>query len=104
MTEALNNAFPGVVGDEGIDPETLRSAGRTAGIIGLVMSRALPLFRVVQLRLDRINLVMRETLTGVRVIRAFVRVDHEERRFDGANLELTHFIAQRIEVVSFDIE
>jgi membrane protein len=37
MTEALNNAFPGVVGDEGIDPETLRSAGRTAGIIGLVV-------------------------------------------------------------------
>ncbi|HYO19265.1 MAG TPA: YhjD/YihY/BrkB family envelope integrity protein [Dermatophilaceae bacterium] len=37
MTEALNNAFPGVVGDEGIDPATLQSAGRTAGIIGLAV-------------------------------------------------------------------
>ena len=37
MTEALNNAFPGVVGEDGIDPETLESAGRTAGIIGLVV-------------------------------------------------------------------
>ncbi len=37
MTEALDNAFPGVVGDEGIDPQKLRSAGRTAGTIGLVV-------------------------------------------------------------------
>jgi membrane protein len=37
MTEALDNAFPGVVGDEGIDPETLASTGRTAGIIGLLI-------------------------------------------------------------------
>jgi uncharacterized BrkB/YihY/UPF0761 family membrane protein len=37
MTEALDNAFPGVVGDEGIDPETLASTGRTAGIVGLLI-------------------------------------------------------------------
>ncbi len=37
MTEALNNAFPGVVGAEGIDPEKLESAGRTAGILGLLV-------------------------------------------------------------------
>ncbi len=37
MTEALNNAFPGVVGDEGIDPSQLRSTGRTAGIVGLLL-------------------------------------------------------------------
>ena len=60
-----------------------------AAIIGLVMSRALPLFRVMQVKVDRINLVMRETLAGVRVIRAFVRTDHEERRFDEANVDLT---------------
>jgi len=60
-----------------------------AGIIGLVMSRALPLFRVMQVKVDRINLVMREALSGVRVIRAFVRTDHEERRFDDANVDLT---------------
>ena len=42
-------------------------------VIGLVMSRAIPLFRAMQVKLDRINQVMREALAGVRVIRAFVR-------------------------------
>ena len=53
-----------------------------AGVIALVMSRAVPLFRAVQVKLDRINQVMRETLSGVRVIRAFVRTSNEEERFD----------------------
>ena len=57
-----------------------------AAFIGLVMSRAIPLFRAMQVKLDRINQVMRETLAGVRVIRAFVRTGHEERRFDEAEL------------------
>jgi ATP-binding cassette subfamily B protein len=57
-------------------------------VIGLVMSRAVPLFRVVQEKLDRINQVMRETLSGVRVIRAFVRTQHEERRFEVVNHDL----------------
>ena len=47
-------------------------------VIGLVMCRAIPLFRATQVKLDRINQVMRETLSGVRVIRAFVRTRHEE--------------------------
>jgi ATP-binding cassette, subfamily B, multidrug efflux pump len=59
-----------------------------AGVIALVMSRAIPLFRAVQTKLDRINQVMRETLSGVRVIRAFVRTPHEEQRFDTANRDL----------------
>ena len=59
-----------------------------AGFIGVMMYRAIPLFRAMQTKLDRINQVMRETLAGVRVIRAFVRTDHEERRFDEANLDL----------------
>ena len=37
LTDALNNAFPGVVGEEGIDPEKLKSSGTTAGIIGLLL-------------------------------------------------------------------
>jgi ATP-binding cassette, subfamily B, multidrug efflux pump len=56
--------------------------------IGVVMSRAIPLFRAMQVKLDRINQVMRETLAGVRVIRAFVRTGHEEKRFDDANVDL----------------
>ncbi|MFN8620791.1 MAG: ABC transporter ATP-binding protein [Chloroflexota bacterium] len=58
-------------------------------VIGLVMRKALPLFRSVQAKLDRINLVMRESLAGVRVIRAFVRRDAEEARFEAANADLT---------------
>ncbi|HXI81893.1 MAG TPA: ABC transporter ATP-binding protein [Verrucomicrobiae bacterium] len=57
-------------------------------VIGLVMSRAIPLFQAMQQKIDRINRVMRETLAGVRVIRAFVRTGHEEARFDEASLDL----------------
>ena len=57
-------------------------------LIGFVMTRAVPLFQAMQRKLDRINLVMRETLAGVRVIRAFVRTRHEEERFDAANEDL----------------
>jgi ATP-binding cassette subfamily B protein len=59
-----------------------------AVFIAVVMRRAIPLFQVMQVKIDRINLVMRETLTGVRVIRAFVRTEHEERRFDEASRDL----------------
>jgi ATP-binding cassette subfamily B multidrug efflux pump len=57
--------------------------------IGLVLSRAVPLFRATQRKIDRVNQVLREQLTGVRVIRAFVRGAHEERRFEQANADLT---------------
>ena len=57
--------------------------------IGFVLSRAIPLFRAVQTKVDRINAVMREQLTGVRVVRAFVRTRHEEQRFAEANADLT---------------
>ena len=59
-----------------------------AAFIAVVMSRAIPLFRAMQVKLDRINQVMRETLAGVRVIRAFVRNRREEQRFDDANVDL----------------
>jgi ATP-binding cassette subfamily B protein len=57
-------------------------------LIYTVMSRAIPLFQAMQVKVDRINLVMRETLSGVRVIRAFVRTRHEEARFDEASRDL----------------
>ncbi len=60
-----------------------------AVFIAVMMSRALPLFRSIQVKVDRINQVVRESLSGVRVIRAFVRTEHEERRFDEANRDLT---------------
>ena len=58
-------------------------------VMGLVMTRAIPLFKAMQVKIDRINQVMRETLGGIRVIRAFVRSEHEELRFDEANRDLT---------------
>jgi len=59
-------------------------------VISAVALRALPMFRSMQKKTDRINQVMRETLSGVRVIRAFVRTDYEEHRFDDANNDLTN--------------
>jgi ATP-binding cassette subfamily B protein len=53
------------------------------------MSRALPLFQAMQKKVDRVNQVTREALSGIRVIRAFVRTEHEEDRFDIANKDLT---------------
>ncbi|MDR3051894.1 MAG: ABC transporter ATP-binding protein/permease [Oscillospiraceae bacterium] len=57
-------------------------------IIGVSLTRALPYFKVVQQRIDRLNQVLREALTGIRVIRAFNRDRAEEARFDAASTEL----------------
>ena len=53
--------------------------------VGLIVGRMLPLFRSYQDKLDAINRVMREQLTGIRVIRAFVREEAETERFEAAN-------------------
>jgi len=58
-------------------------------VIGYMLVKAVPLFRTMQVRIDRINQVTREALSGIRVIRAFVRTQHEEQRFDVANRDLT---------------
>ncbi|WP_250283192.1 ABC transporter ATP-binding protein [Frankia sp. CiP1_Cm_nod2] len=57
-------------------------------IISLVVRRMRPLGRAMQERLDTVNRVLREQISGLRVIRAFVRDDHEQRRFGTANAEL----------------
>jgi ATP-binding cassette subfamily B multidrug efflux pump len=59
------------------------------GMMLLVFTIAMPRFRLLQQLVDRINLVAREILTGVRVIRAFNAEAHEEEKFDRANLDLT---------------
>jgi ATP-binding cassette subfamily B protein len=58
-------------------------------VLGLIIRKAVPLFRSMQVKIDRVNQVTREILTGMRVIRAFARTEHEEDRFDEANLDLT---------------
>ena len=57
--------------------------------IGAIVVRMVPQFRSMQVRIDGVNRVLREQLTGMRVVRAFVRERHEMRRFDDANVELT---------------
>ncbi|WP_103510211.1 ABC transporter ATP-binding protein [Streptomyces sp. SM13] len=57
--------------------------------VGLIVRKMGPLFRTMQERLDGVNRVLREQITGNRVIRAFVRDGYEEKRFRGANTELT---------------
>lgn len=61
-----------------------------AGVIALIASRMIPIFRRIQGKVDRINLVLREKLVGIRVIRAFNMVEHEEQRFEQANNDLTN--------------
>jgi ATP-binding cassette subfamily B multidrug efflux pump len=60
-----------------------------AGSIGVIVWRMVPQFRMMQPRIDTVNRVLREQITGVRVVRAFVREPAEAARFDGANAELT---------------
>ncbi|MBW8870906.1 MAG: ABC transporter ATP-binding protein, partial [Leifsonia sp.] len=57
--------------------------------VSIIISRMVPLFRRMQDRIDRVNRVLREQLTGMRVVRAFVREDVETRRFRTANDEVT---------------
>jgi ATP-binding cassette subfamily B protein len=59
-------------------------------IFGLIMRGALPLSQAMQAKIDRLNLVLGEGLSGVRVIRAFDRGSHQRERFDAANLDLTN--------------
>ena len=58
--------------------------------IALIVARMRPLFRAMQTNIDEVNRVMREQITGIRVIRAFVRDRREQERFAEANTELTN--------------
>ncbi len=57
--------------------------------LGSIVYRMVPSFQAMQLRIDRVNLVLREQITGMRVVRAFVREPQETARFSQANDELT---------------
>ncbi|AUH67612.1 MULTISPECIES: ABC transporter ATP-binding protein [Gordonia] len=56
--------------------------------MGLIISRMIPGFRAMQTRIDNVNRIMREQVTGIRVVRAFVREQHETERFGSANDDL----------------
>ena len=59
-------------------------------VILFLLFRAIPLFSLMQVKLDKLNLILDENLNGVRVIRAFNRIQHEEERFDTANHDVTN--------------
>jgi ATP-binding cassette subfamily B protein len=65
------------------------AVGIIVALVIVLMSVAMPKFTVLQKLIDRVNLVAREILTGLPVIRAFSREKHEEERFDEANIKLT---------------
>ncbi|MEU3496679.1 ABC transporter ATP-binding protein [Kitasatospora cineracea] len=60
-------------------------------VVTVLVSRMRPQFRGMQTRIDAVNRIMREQITGIRVIRAFVKDDHEKQRFTGANGELADY-------------
>ncbi|MFC4947541.1 ABC transporter ATP-binding protein [Pseudonocardia sp. GCM10023141] len=73
--------------------------------IGLVIVRMVPQFRKLQVRIDTINRVLREQITGIRVVRAFVREPQETARFDEANVAVTAVAtnAGRLQALIFPI-
>lgn len=68
-------------------------------VLYIIMSKSVPLFKLIQKRLDRLSLISREGLSGARVIRAFHKEDKEQERFNEANNELAR-TAQNVGVLS----
>ncbi|MFC0302061.1 ABC transporter ATP-binding protein [Virgibacillus soli] len=71
------------------------------GTILFIMKKATPLFKAVQKRLDKLNLILRENLTGIRVIRAFNRETEEKERLEEANSNLTDVSIRVNKVMAF---
>ncbi|MBC8091679.1 MAG: ABC transporter ATP-binding protein [Pseudonocardia sp.] len=73
--------------------------------IGLVIIRMVPQFRLMQVRIDTVNRVLREQITGIRVVRAFVREPQETARFGQANTDVTDVAvrAGRLQALIFPI-
>lgn len=95
-------AVGGMVYLLGIQPNIIWILGVSIGIIAVMVvilfKLTLPQYRKVQALFDRVNLIAREILTGIQVIRAFGRQDHERQRFDRANrdLQATHLFSGRV--------
>ena len=72
----------------------------TGTVIVLFSIKMEPLFRSVQQRLDRLNTVLQENISGANLVKAFVRADHEGERFEVANEDLTHNTIQVMQFMS----
>lgn len=71
------------------------------GTVLMIMNKGIPLFKKVQKRLDHLNLVLRENLTGIRVIRAFNREKLEQERLQKANKDLTDVSIKVNKIIAF---
>lgn len=71
------------------------------GTMLIILKKGMPLFRAIQKKLDRLNLVMRENLTGIRVIRAFNRDEDERKRLQSANKDLTNVSIRVNQLMAF---
>jgi len=69
-------------------------------LILLIAGKAIPLFKSIQIKVDNLNRVLRERLTGIRVIRAFNRIDHEKQRFNEANSDLTQTSIKAFRIIA----
>ncbi|MFB9277803.1 ABC transporter ATP-binding protein [Cohnella cellulosilytica] len=69
--------------------------------IFLIASKGIPYFKAMQKKIDKLNLVLREGLTGIRVIRSFNRSEHESKRFDEANGDLTQTAIKVNQIMAF---
>ncbi len=70
-----------------------------ATIIGLIMKKAFPLFSIMQKKVDRINSVVQENLTSIRVVKSYVRDDYESKRFKKANDDLMQSALKAVSLV-----
>ena len=71
------------------------------GLVWFIARKTIPLYSSIQIKIDRLNSTLREALTGVRVIRAFNRVDHEHKRFDSASADLSDTYVHVNKLIAF---
>lgn len=86
---AVGSIFMAISKDPKLTMVLLISVPAVSLAMYLIFARVMPLFKSMQKKIDRLNLVLRERITGIRVIRAFNKEEHEKKRFEEANIDLT---------------
>ena len=92
---AVGGIIMAVHDDVGLSPLLVVSIPALVIVLAVIVSRMVPQFRLMQDRIDNVNRVLREQITGMRVVRAFVREPEESVRFEKVNDDLTVDVAHR---------
>lgn len=85
---AIGGIIMAISKNHGLSFVILGSVAALGVVIGFVIFVSMPLFRAMQDKIDDLNRIVRERLTGIRVIRAFNRMEHEREKFDFSNIDL----------------